>query len=144
MPRSFACAALAPTALALALAAPAAATAAMRCPAPESGYRACLNATWSVDDHGAASAVTARVTLLHRVARCAPHGARRVSVWRGDARLHRERATARCSHGVVRWSTRITRDESRDWTLHAGDALRTSWGGTSAAAQVRLRRPGRR
>jgi len=126
------------TALALAGSVPATAPAASPCTAPHSGYRACLRANWTVQDPGTVSRVTATVTLVQRVKRCGHHGRRRVVAHHGRTRLGAERATASCSGGVVRWRTRFSRTDTRDWKLRAGDTLTTTWGGATAAARVRL------
>lgn len=111
------------------------------CSAPASGYRACLAAKWDVDHDGVVSRVLARVTLLERVKRCSAHGTRRVTAHRGAKRLGRLRASATCAKGVVRWRTTFTRAGSKGWTLHRGDTLRITWGGTDASASVELGRP---
>ena len=107
------------------------------CSAPASGYRACLLTNWTVD-HGDVSRVRARVTLLQRVERCAPHGTRRATMHRGSRKLGVMRVRATCSHRVVRWQATFTRTDTTDWTLHKGDVLTLSWGGTDATASVKL------
>jgi hypothetical protein len=123
-------------ACALALAVPAAAPAA-GCSAPASGYHACMLASWIVD-HGEVSRVRARVTLLLRVERCTERGARRATMHRGTRKLGVMRVRPTCSHRVVRWQGTFTRTDTADWTLHKGDVLMLSWGGTSATASVKL------
>jgi hypothetical protein len=130
-------------ACALALAVPAAAPAA-GCPAPASGYRACMLANWTVD-HGVVSRVRATVTLLQRVERCTEHGARRATVHGGSRKLGVMRVKATCSHHVVRWRGTFARADTTDWTLRKGDVLMVSWGGTGAIASVKLTgRPAKR
>jgi hypothetical protein len=128
--------AAATAACALALAVPAAAPAA-GCPAPASGARACLLAGWTVD-HGEVSRVRARVTLLQRVERCSERGARRATMHGGSRKLGVMRVRATCSHRLVRWQGTFTRTDTADWTLHKGDVLTVSWGGTGAIASVKL------
>ena len=123
-------------ACALALAAPSAAPAA-GCSAPASGYRACMLANWTVE-HGVVSRVRAKVTLLQRVERCTEHGARRATVHGGSRKLGVMRVKATCSHRVVRWRGTFTRTDTADWTLHKGDVLTVSWGGTDAIASIKL------
>ena len=119
---------------AAALAAPAHAAA---CAAPATGLRACLDARWAVD-HGDVTRVRARVTLLQRVERCKPHGTRRATMHGGSSKLGVMRVAATCSHRVVRWNGTFTRTDTADWTLHKGDVLTVSWGGTDAIASVKL------
>jgi hypothetical protein len=129
-------------AAALALAAPA--RAASGCAAPPSGYRACLLAHWTVD-HGQVSGLKAQVVLLQRVERCRAHGSRRATLRAGSERLGRTRASATCSHHVVRWRGTFARADTTDWTLRKGDVLMVSWGGTGAIASVKLTgRPAKR
>jgi hypothetical protein len=138
-PASLLAAAGAALAVALGASAPATAKPVPACAAPASGYRACLHATWDVEHHRAAvSRVRARVALVERVARCRAHGSRRVTAYHGAKRLGSRRATATCAHGVVRWDTTFTRTDSAGWALHKGDVVRTTWGGTDAAATIAL------
>jgi hypothetical protein len=122
-------------AAALALAAPA--RAASGCAAPPSGYRACVLAHWTVD-HGQVSRLKAQVVLLQRVERCRTHGSRRATLRAGSEQLGRTRASATCSHHVVRWRTTFTRTDTAGWELRKGDVVTLSWGGTAAIASVRL------
>ena len=135
--------ALAPAAVLAAFALVPATAPAAACPAPSSGHRACLLATWTVD-HGEVSRVRAKVTLLARVERCTEHGARRATLHRGSRKLGVMRVRATCSHRVVRWQGTFTRTDTADWTLHKGDVLMLSWGGTGATASVKLTRTAKR
>jgi hypothetical protein len=107
------------------------------CAAPASGYRACLRAHWSVD-HGQVSGLRAQVILLQRTERCAKHGSRRATLRAGSEPLGRARASATCSHHVVRWRTTFTRTDTAGWPLRKGDVVTLGWGGTGATASIKL------
>jgi hypothetical protein len=65
-------------------------------------------------------------------------GTRRATSHGGSRKLGVMRVRATCSHRLVRWQGTFTRTDTADWTLHKGDVLTVSWGGTGAIASVKL------